>query len=285
MHTHNAIDIVTPLLRADFNRYKLQIRTLQEFWKVSGVFCVCIHRAEATPEWMLDLQALDSRIKVHIQEDLLCESSRDLSGWYIQQLVKFAAGIKLVETLFYLCLDADTLLGRPVTYADLVEDDCPLYFAQVRDKENAIRNAHEIRDSARCVAFEAAPTYISEWTTKFMRVDIVKSLLARIAVVLEGPWDEALTAAFVDKGWRWGDYLLYHAEAERLQMLTVAHACVPYSLNGAHFWEKGDHPKFDPATLDNGPFILAGSKGGLSAHWTKRRLVPFYPFLAEVDLA
>jgi len=42
MNTNKAIGIVTLLLKADFNRCKLQVRTLQAFWKVSGVFCVCL---------------------------------------------------------------------------------------------------------------------------------------------------------------------------------------------------------------------------------------------------
>ena len=281
-----AIDIVTPLLRSDFNRYKLQLRTLQEFWKIPGNFIVCVHKSEASIPWVSALQALDPRIKVYVQEEMICESSRDLSGWYAQQLVKLAAGIKLVETPFYLCLDADTLLGRTITYGDLVEDDAfPLYFAVPRTEANAHRNAQEIADSANCVGLVAAPKFITEWSTKIMRVDIVKSLLARITVLFEAPWDVVLTAAFVEKGWRWGDYLLYHVEAERLQQVTAMHACVPYSLNGAYFWDKGEHRKFDPAALSYGPFILAGSKGGLSAHWTKRRLVPFYPFLADVGLS
>lgn len=64
------------------------------------------------------LRSLDrSDVKV-ISEDRLCPSIKGTSGWHKQQILKLAAA-RLVSSDYYLVLDADVLLKRPMRLRDL----------------------------------------------------------------------------------------------------------------------------------------------------------------------
>ena len=56
-----------------------------------------------------------------ISEDVLCPDLGGERGWHKQQILKLAAA-RAVSSLWYLTLDADVLLGRPSSVADLIPD-------------------------------------------------------------------------------------------------------------------------------------------------------------------
>lgn len=270
------LDVVTPLLRSDFDHYKLQLRSLQEHYKIDGTFYALVHRNEADATWVTWLQSLDPRVKVLYQEDLLHPSAVNLSGWYVQQLTKLAMA-SVVTADAYICLDADTLLGKPVTYDDLAPGGLPLYNCVSAAVRTPLHVAY-IQHSALMMSFPYRTLeYVSEWSTKIMRVDTVKSLQAHLVDSYEMAWDAALVMAFLRNGRLWGEYLLYHIELERTASLHK-HTCVEHSLNGAYFWDRGQHVNWTLDAMGPGPFILAGSKGGLSAYWVRERLSDMLPF-------
>lgn len=274
----NTLDIVTPLLRSDYDRYKLQLRTLQEFWKIPGQFHVLVHKTEAG-SWLDELAMLDPRIELHFQEDMITPLAVDLSGWYVQQLAKLAA-TDLVQSAAYLCLDADTILGRVVTLQDLVPNGKSLYHVM------PLRNCTHLQHVEASALVLQHPfvhlKQMSEMSTKLLHTATVRGLQRTLETLYSCAWDAALVCAFVDVGRAWCEYPLYHVELERTDTLTICHTPVTTSLNGSYFWDKGQHTKWRPLLQGAGPFVLCSSQAGLSAHWVRDQLAQKFPFLREL---
>lgn len=276
----DTLDIVTPLLRSDYDRYKLQLRTLQEFWKIPGQFHVLVHKTEAG-SWLDELAMLDPRIELHFQEDMITPLAVNLSGWYVQQLAKLAASA-IVRSEVYLCLDADTVLGRTVTLVDLAPNGKPLY--HIMPLRHCSHLQH-VEASAVVLQYSFGQLQqMSEMSSKLMRVGVVAALQMQLENVYKCAWDVALVRAFVVAGLAWCEYPLYHVELERTGMLAALHTPITTSLNGSYFWDEGQHTKWHLALQGAGPFVLCGSKAGLSAHWVRGRLVERFPFLKDVQL-
>ena len=133
----SSIDAVLPLTLADIDRAWILLRSLEFFGEAIRILWVvapdkdletirrkCGSRlnlrfvadGELLPLW--SRMTAISRYSPFLAKFLY---GRGMRGWYVQQLIKLAI-VDRVETSFYLVLDADMFLIRPLRSGDLIRD-------------------------------------------------------------------------------------------------------------------------------------------------------------------
>jgi hypothetical protein len=126
-------------------------------------------------------------------------------GWYRQQLIKLAA-CDIVETPFYVTLDADVVCARPFTMSDLVQDGralCGIETAvdyralyvpdfaswELRVKEERIGFAERVFGATRPPQY--CGQYYSETPTLYA-TEAVRAMSVRVEHQYGAPWRKAL---------------------------------------------------------------------------------------------
>lgn len=112
------LDTVLPLVARDLAWFHILQRTMRAFIRIPGTWWVVapdrdynLVRAAVAGNRYLVLP--ESRVAPELA------SARDVTGWYKQQLLKLAMASHL-QSDFYLTLDADVIVARPVEMYDLV---------------------------------------------------------------------------------------------------------------------------------------------------------------------
>jgi hypothetical protein len=129
------LDVVLPLVARDLDRATILLRSLKLLEDLRRCWIVVRDDEHERVRSSLGEHGfpVGNRIVVMRESTVVPELSQyrrlyrlfgrthDMSGWYIQQLVKMAMA-QFVETPFYLTLDADVICLKPVKYSDLVRD-------------------------------------------------------------------------------------------------------------------------------------------------------------------
>lgn len=116
----NKIDAVLPLIKSDFERFKILKKSMDLFFKDLGTFWVIT--PDGDYEEAKRITKDTAAYRVLRESELIPElkgAKRKYDGWFIQQLVKLAIA-KKIETAFYLTLDADVICTKPVRYSDII---------------------------------------------------------------------------------------------------------------------------------------------------------------------
>jgi Family of unknown function (DUF6492) len=145
-------------------------------------------------------------------------STRQFSGWYIQQLLKLAVAAR-ITTPFYLTLDSDILCCRPFDYGDLVRDGRAvngietiddynrIYTPEFARKEMAVKIKRQI-GSERILGWQREPLQrhrsFSE-TPVVMHTGQVQQLTSHLEQRYYIPWQTVLSQNLLT----WTEYTLY----------------------------------------------------------------------------
>ncbi|NNF55454.1 MAG: hypothetical protein HKN03_13560 [Acidimicrobiales bacterium] len=115
------LQAVCPLLLADFDRFRILMRSLDRFCDAETLESILVvvpaGEQDAVEEAIVE-ESWMHRTEV-VTEESLGLSQQPLDGWYRQQIIKLIAADRFA-TPFYLTLDADVICCKPVSYSDLV---------------------------------------------------------------------------------------------------------------------------------------------------------------------
>jgi hypothetical protein len=171
-----------------------------------------------------------------------------MAGWYVQQLVKLAAA-DLVETEFYLTLDADVICTRRVRYGDLVKDGKAI---GERLDQPAWSEDTEYDRAAHILRLPRS-TWMHPVTPSIFSRTVVRMMQQHIAGLISKPWRH-----FPGVGtWRghlilnlpWTEYTLYATFVSGRGLYERFHFKDDYvrTLYGNSAWNREHFSKWDPA--------------------------------------
>ncbi len=147
--------------------------------------------------------ASDFRVRV-ISEDGLCPDLAGHAGWHKQQILKLAAA-KAVLSVWYLTLDADVILRRPTSLADLVPG------GRSTLKQETARDHWDWWQASRGVLRTTVPLdradVVMGVTPELLRRDLVLDLLGEIEQ--RNGADSAGRFLFDERERGWTEYSLY----------------------------------------------------------------------------
>lgn len=217
-------------------------------------------------------------IEVLGEDDLLPFFNRypKTAGWFRQQLVKLNAA-RLVETDFFLTLDPDVLLCKPIGEADL----CPGGRALTTLEP---RRLHPEWWRASASLLETEPDLDAEGmsvTPALLSREICLGLFDELGRLRGVDWREALLAALPA---RWTEYTLYWLAAQKLG-LADRHHLGPAEAGGRCLltpsdcvWSKDDWAAFRPERcfdpMAPGYFCVVQSNTRVSPAAIARRIAP-----------
>lgn len=150
-------------------------------------------------------------------------------GWYRQQLVKLGAA-RLLDTPFYMTLDADVIFVRRYRVRDIVRDGRAVvnaqrasdYFTLFTDTVSvATIRVREERDAraAAVTGFARTGSWFYGETPALLSTSVVRSLLAHLDGLSAEAWDKYLVMHLP-----WTEYSLYMAYAEGTGQFGRVHA-------------------------------------------------------------
>jgi len=216
---------------------------------------------------------------VFVVEDQLCPSITGGAGWTKQMILKLAVA-NLVQTDYYLTLDTDVFLTKPLSEADLLQDGKLVYQKENPDthKKWWKSSAHLLRvDPDRVLRKEFAmgvtPEYLVTEVCRKLQAEIEslhgtrdwafwlmtsrmskKSLLNKVIRKLCG--SAPFLAAVLPKerveqirGCDWTEYSLYWTYLDKLQLAERYYAAGGRQLYGNCIWGEGDIKEQDLGTL------------------------------------
>lgn len=141
---------------------------------------------------------------------------RSARGWHIQQLIKLTAADRL-ETPFFLTLDPDVILCKPLRREDLFVDGHALL-----DPYPRRTNPDWWNGSARVLGISADLSVDGMMVTPaLLSRSVCQSLFRHLDQSHRGDWDATLLRL---AGWGWTEYALYHLWAASQGMLNQVHA-------------------------------------------------------------
>jgi hypothetical protein len=145
----------------------------------------------------------------------LCDWANPLD-WYSQQWFKLAAS-KIVSSEWYLLIDSDIVLQKPIRYTDMFQDNRACYKQIPIDFTNLthvtqLSNAYSYWDDT----INDRKYFMSDHTPFIMHTKTVKEMLPRIDQNLFHPLNDKLTLEF----FLWSAYLDYRGIKDQLYFPT-----------------------------------------------------------------
>jgi hypothetical protein len=211
-----AIDLVVLLRAFDVDRFHMLKRSLDLFWRVPGVMRILAPDEDVE---FLERVLGGCRAVQILPETRLIPYLREAPrgyGWWKQQALKLEAH-SIVETDFYLVLDADCLVVRPVEYGDLVRDGRGLI--HLEGEEGSISTEKWYHHSSKVLSLPNPGRLVGLTPFLFSR-EISSKLVEHLRRVHgeDGPdgtkdhWRDLLSGSF---RWNfWTEFTLYHTFAE-----------------------------------------------------------------------
>jgi hypothetical protein len=158
-----------------------------------------------------------------------------VSGWYIQQIIKFAIA-KNIETDFYLTLDADVICIKPVTYQQLVIENRALaQIEDIGDHPDWYKHAERILGIQNPgIGCGVTPAILS----KYAVIEIQEYLNSRVNPLLRlFPSFGLKIIKNLFKSWRsfllrntpWTEYSLYFSYLHKMKVFNKYHIIPDYS--------------------------------------------------------
>jgi hypothetical protein len=270
------IDIVLPVCARDCERLQTLGASLRRFWHVPGVLRIFTEDGdhdvvlEAARKYLVG----DLWVEVMKTSDMLERPpSKDTrKGWWRQQLAKLCAA-RIVESDFYLTIDADCFLTQPIEYEDLVKRGRGVVTTREVDRYrpewyHASREILGLGPQHMPGRFVDMPPFLLARTP-------VQYLLARLKDKHGPSWKGALLT-YADH-WPWTEYTLYHLHTTYSGVWDAFHVESP-SLTGNSIWTPADIEGWDPRKCfaeGAAPFAVVQSHTTLPPEWVWERVAPF----------
>jgi len=280
----SAIEAVLPLHRSDYERFALLRLTLDRFWS-GGIIHVIVRPEDVNSTAAI----LDNGRRFHlVNENLLIGSAaaalRELTrhssvfgfgsaGWLIQQILKLAAS-SMVQSDFYLTLDADCLLVRAVSRQALVRNNRGLVEYGKPNQRIAWYKA-----SSHILGLPPTVPERNVSVTPFvLHTSTARALTERLAKLANvrnsTSWQQMLLRR---RGWT--EYSLYHLFAITEGSWNIYHDVEHSRLIGPSIWFKDDKTKWDPCKVFEGErpyyFAVVQSNTNIDADWVRSHIAPY----------
>ncbi len=299
------LEAVLPLILADYERFEILNASLERFFPDLRTIWVVVRDAELRA---LGSLIRDSRYRLVPELTVVPEFRfyRRIPGWIKQQLIKLAA-TSLVQSDFFLTLDADVICAKPVRASDLIKGSRSACFAlqenqSVTEQTRWYLGAERILQLPRPgVIHNVTPsvlsrtaliqlqTYLSELPSKkpfrLGRRNLLM-LLARLAQRFLStsstlrphlsPWRLLLLS---DLGWT--EYSLYYSFLEGTGRFDEHHFRAEYPLYSLYssLWYEKNIARWDPGPVfsgrDPGFFVVVQSNTGISPEAVRAKVGPF----------
>jgi len=265
---------VLPLCLDDFERFALLLHpSLVKYGRGLVRRCLVV-----TPDKDFDeiLRRCPSGPYEVLAESTIAPGLRDQTapGWRRQQIVKLTVA-ELVDTRFYLTLDADVMFTRQIGYGDVTRDG-RAWFCVRRTGVHA----DWLRWSERVLLRRGDGAHYA----------VTPSILAPVCGPPPPPpparrpapparprWPDAATALLAR--WPWTEYTLYGIYATSEGLLETHHWLRPIALYGNSLWRGDDLAAWDPAqsfTPDSRRFFtVIQSNAGFSPDAVLQRVAPY----------
>jgi hypothetical protein len=262
------MDLLLPLAvkfrrgeNSDLLRLELLLRSVEAFWTGGDTLRIV---TPDVPEVTAEVARLRPKLRVviHSDDEVFGTLVVKTGHWFRQQILKLAAH-RVVESDFYLVLDADCFFVRPTSVDDLV----PGGRGRVSYGKGIQDQAHskgEWYSGCRKLGLQVPRTRVN--MTPFvmhrqLAADAVECVQGRLGSIAK---------------LRWTEYTLYHALAVE-RGTWDAHHVEGVPLLGNEVWTGNRLRGWDPAKcFVAGDFHLSlvQSATGMSAAWVRSRVLP-----------
>jgi hypothetical protein len=286
------LDAVLPLTAADAPRAQLLFETMERFFEPLAT-CHVVARVDelaairrAVPRGRYQLVAepdLAPELGYHRAAAALRSRLRivgpPIHGWYVQQLLKLAAA-DVVDTPFYLTLDADVLCVRPTTFDDLVRDGRALV-------QTTPPNHPEWNDDAERVLglprsgrqYAVTPALLNRFAVAELAAHLTRRVdprLRRLAARVPQPTARAVLASwrsFLLRQLPWTEYALYHTFLERTGRFDRYHELAGEdAIYGNCVWMESQFEDWDPGQRGRYCFSVVQSATRIPPALVRERL-------------
>jgi hypothetical protein len=197
----------------------------------------------------------------------------DRRGWWTQQILKLAAS-RIVESDFYLTLDADCLLVRNVSREALVRNERGLV-----EYDSPNLRAKWYRASSRMLGLPETVPAQSVSVTPFLLHTQTTIALTNYAVGLAREREVVSWQQMLMSQPGWTEYTLYHLFATFKGFWAAHHELESSDLIGPSIWFKQDAHEWAPREAFEGArkcfFIVVQSNTDIGAEWTRARVTQY----------
>jgi len=270
-HDHNELDRLKNIQMKSFRKF-LDLSMLQDFFIIASLEDIRTIKDDllaSYPEFPF----------VFLAEDQLCPSITGAAGWTKQMILKLAVA-NLVQTDYYLTLDTDVFLTKPLSAANLLQDGKLVY-----QKENPGTHKKWWKSSARLLQVDAGRVLDNEFamgvTPEYLVTEVCRKLQGEIESlhgtsdfaywlmqsrmskksllnkVVKALCDSApLLAGLLPKerveqirSCDWTEYSLYWTYLHKLQLADHYYAASGRQLYGNCIWGEGDIKEKDLGML------------------------------------
>jgi hypothetical protein len=216
-----------------------------------------------------------------INEEDLLPALRDFpkcGGWYRQQLIKLAAA-NLVSTEFFLTLDADVILCKPLRLENLVRSGRALLHPADRHKHT---NWWEGSSQVLGVSANLSMPGMSV-TPAILSQTLCQRLFSHLT---ERYWQHWASVLMQRTDMVWTEYTLYYLIAEHYGLLEKFHVTLPAApgtrlLCPSNVWREADFERWDLDTCFDptapGFFTIMQSITRIPAREVRRQLMNYLP--------
>jgi hypothetical protein len=214
-----AMEVVLPTcigpagrLFSDLERARILARSLERYLPPSEPWMVHVIAADQElDEIQAGLRPFRLDFRFHRHSDVLPGFCTD-QGWILQQFLKLAAS-RLIQEDFYLTLDSDHILTRPLRQSDIIRNGRAMATPELRERHEAWwLGASEILGTA------PASDPVIAMSCVCLSTALVRGLLERLRARLGEDWNRSLAARD-----DWTEYTLYHTFAQHCADLSRFH--------------------------------------------------------------
>jgi Family of unknown function (DUF6492) len=189
---------------SDLERARILARSLERYLAPGEPWTVHVIAADRElDEIRAGLEPFRLDLRFHRHSEILPGFSTD-SGWILQQFLKLEA-VRLIEGEFYLSLDSDHILTRPLSQFDIVRDGRAMATPGRRER-------HETwwRGTAEILGTEPVDNPVIALTCACLSTTLVRGLLERLRERQGEDWKSRLASRR-----DWTEFSLYHTFARR----------------------------------------------------------------------
>jgi hypothetical protein len=289
---------VLPLKFNDYKRFRILDASLKKFMKDLGKLFIIVPDKEVE---LFRSKINDIDYKIIPETAVVPEFKlfKNYPGWNKQQLIKLAAA-EIVETDFYLTLDADIICVRPTSFSDLVKDGRAYCY-----KHGLERSAESFkqwyRDAERVLMIERAE-YHHDVTPAVLNKEAMLMLHGHLTRVSRGNGSDFSRRNLLSRGlsiltrfiprmpfaeWRlyllksgqWTEYSLYYTFLEACDLFEKYHFLLDNRISGNSVWYIKDYDSLDPANSFLGErifyFSVIQSNTGINPDEIWQKVFPY----------
>ena len=266
MVEHQQLDAVLPLKFNDYKRFRILDASLKKFMKDLGKLFIIVPDKEVE---LFRSKIKDKDYKIIPETTLVPEFRlfKHYPSWNKQQLIKFAVA-EIVETDFYLTLDADIICVRPMSFSDLVKEGRS-YCYKLKLEQSADRFKQWYRDAKKVLMIEHAeyhhdvtPAVLSKegmlmlhkhlaGTSRNSRIRLSKGDLKYWGINALARFIPGISFAewrlYLLRSRQWTEYSLYYAFLEACDLFDKYHFLLNNRISGNSVWHLNDYDSWDPA--------------------------------------